>query len=136
MKKKIKLMGLLMCFVATSMMVSCNKDEVNSTNIVGTWGCVHSRLITSRGINTSFEDNARGDIVRFNEDGTYTSNIPYPPFYSNSDETWMIDGNTLILNGDGCEINIQELNNTTLKIKYDNHYFDLDRSYLYEFKKQ
>lgn len=57
MKKKIKLMGLLMCFVATSMMVSCNKDEVNSANIVGTWGCVHSREISSSGvINTSQED--------------------------------------------------------------------------------
>ena len=132
MKKKIKLMGLLMCFVATSMMVSCNKDEVNSANIVGTWGCVHSRKISSRGVNDANEDNARGDIVKFNEDGTYTSNIPYPPFNSESDETWMIDGNTLILNGGSYEINIQELNNTTLKIKYDNYNW----SYLYEFKKQ
>lgn len=130
-------MGLLMCFVATSMMVSCNKDEVNSANIVGTWGCVHSRVISSSGvINTSQEDRDRGNIVRFNEDGTYTSTITSPPFYSKSDETWMIDGNTLILNGGGYEINIQELNNTTLKIKYDYHYYDLDRSYLYEFKKQ
>lgn len=129
-------MGLLMCFVATSMMVSCNKDEVNSANIVGTWGCVHSREISQSGvINTSQEDRDRGNIVRFNEDGTYTSTISSPPFYSKSDKTWMIDGNTLILNGGDYEINIQELNNTTLKIKYDEPYYD-HWSYLYEFKKQ
>lgn len=121
MKSKIKLMGLLMCFVATSMMVSCNKDDGNGAKIVGTWGCVHNYThdwgtdYHGEDYDNEYTDEFKGTVINFKEDGSYTSSRRWY-WYIDKDGTWMIDGNSLIL--DGGALDIKTLNNNNLKLHF------------------
>ena len=74
---KFKLIGLLVCFAAAAMMMSCTKD---SKTIVGTWGCIHS-YDHQWGNSSHWDyhpydyvetDSYRGEVVTFKDDGTYT----------------------------------------------------------------
>lgn len=149
--KTYKFIRLLLCFVAFTTMMSCNKDNVDSNNvdeasnasIVGTWGCLHSYYHswgTYDGEPYDHEntDNYIGFVVNFKDDGTYTSSANNTPFYTDGG-SWMKNDNTLIINNTRqCEI--QMLNNTDLKIKY--HYSFSSGVYIgetdiiYEFKRQ
>ncbi len=45
MKKRIKLLGLLLCFTVFSMILSCSKNDAkNEVSIVGDWECVKCEL--------------------------------------------------------------------------------------------
>ena len=133
MKNKFKTMGLLMCFVATFMMVSCNKEEANEAKIVGTWGCVHSYAhIWGENFDNEYTDYDRGNVVNFKEDGSYTSSIEW--LFFDKEGTWMIDGNSLFLDRHAGEI--QNLSNNALKLYYEEHYDNRHGEWTLEFKRQ
>ena len=151
MKSKFKLMGLLMCFVAASAMVSCtddnNENETGSASIVGTWGCVHSYehnwgYYMNGGEEQTFDeeetDGYKGDVVNFKEDGSYTSSRDFGPF-DDKGGSWMINGNNLIIDREDCEV--ISLNNNTLKIHYlwvsgESEFGQTHDEYILEFKRQ
>ena len=124
MKKRLKFVGLIMCFFTTLLMVSCSSDEIDSAKIVGTWGCVSSYghiWVPNTEIDEEHIDEDRGKIIVFKEDGTYISSSRDLSIFHNAG-TYMIDGNCLLINhnGDNYNIIIQELSNTTLKVHYSN----------------
>lgn len=130
MKNKFKTIGLLLCFAATSMIVSCNKDEVNTSKIVGTWGCISS-YEHYWGINVlddgspypydnEYLDQAIGAFLDLKDDATYTITGRTGDIFYPKEGNWLVDGNNLILGG--CKFEIQHLDNNSLKL-YRNHLF-------------
>ena len=81
----------MLCFVASAMIVSCNKDtnedngnSDNNTSIVGTWGCVNSyehywgmrwndNYTEIIPYDIEYTDFWKGDVINLKDDGTYTS---------------------------------------------------------------
>ena len=130
MKNKFKTIGLLLCFAATLMMVSCNKDEVNTSKIVGTWGCISSYEhywgtdVWGDGSLHPYDhesnDNAIGAFLDLKDDATYTITGPTGDIFYPTEGNWLVDGNSLILGGRKFEI--QHLDNTSLKL-YRSHSF-------------
>ena len=80
MKNKFKLLCLLICFVAISMMVSCNKDEATideNASIVASWKCTYSftkELFYGEDgqcAGERMEENKyKGEIMTLSEDGS------------------------------------------------------------------
>ena len=138
---KFKLIGLLVYFAAAAMTMSCTKD---SKTIVGTWGCIHNYdhyWSTEYYAGQPFDrvDNTdlyRGEVISFKDDGRYTSSESDPDwgFYYNG--IWMIDGNSLLI--DGHPWNIQKLNNTTLILQTLYYYNEetINEEKTIEFKRQ
>lgn len=140
----------MMCFVASSLAVSCNKDNnennSNSASIIGTWGCVHSYThywgtYDNEPYDHENIDDYKGNVIVFKEDGSYTTSAYfYYPFFNGG--SWMIDNNTLIIDSKrNCEIST--LNATSMIIKYEDDGERVDNSYIidhriatYEFKRQ
>lgn len=123
---KFKLMGLLLCFMAASAMVSCtddnNENGTVSASIVGTWGCVHSYLhywgtdYQGNDYDEERTDSYKGNVVNFKDDGSYTASKSWSMHFDDDGGTWMIDGNSLIVDREACDI--QTLNSTTLKLHW------------------
>ena len=77
-KTKIKLIGLLLCFVATAMMVSCNKDDESideNASIVASWKCTYSSTYYEYSDDygewqgAMKENKYKDDIMTLSEDG-------------------------------------------------------------------
>ena len=133
MTNKLKLVGLMLCFVASAMIVSCNKDSNedngnsdNSTSIVGTWGCVNSyehywgmrwndNYTEIIPYDIEYTDFWKGDVINLKDDGTYISSDDVA-FFDDHGGHWMKDGNKLIVDGNPHEIEL--LNSSSLKLKY------------------
>ena len=140
---KFKLIGLLVCFIAALIMVSC--DKVDGAKIVGTWGCVHSYehffgIHNDDPFDYTDTDSYRGRVINIKDDGSYTS-VSYDPvgLFDKNGGTWMIeDGNNLLIDGTSCVI--QTLNNTTLSLKYqyeyENYIYERHHEATLEFKRQ
>ena len=141
---KFRLLGLMVCFAAASMAVSCNKDnnENGSSNagIVGTWGCVGGTVhlwgndpVTMEPVSDTIipSSSYRGAIVTFNDDRTYTSSDFW---VFDASGHWMKDGNTLYVDETDCEI--VALDNTTLKLSYDEGWQGYHELWTFELKRQ
>ncbi len=132
--KTFKQIGLMLCMVASTIIISCNKEEVmDSTKIIGTWGCVGSQeyyYICYNGSNpneTESTDRHKGTVLTIKDDGTYTVSKEIYPFEDRGG-SWMIDGNILLINNGHDSITVHTLSNNSLVLKY-NH---ITRNYSYE----
>lgn len=96
-KMNFTIKAILLCFVATITLTSCNRDDENvaggTASIVGTWTCV-SNYCTAYKTQDDVIDNMKGLIITFKEDGSYSSGSWYDDTYG----TWAIIDNQLYLN--------------------------------------
>lgn len=116
---------MLLCIAALGMMTSCSKDDTTengSASIIGTWGCVHSYLhywgtdYQGEDYDEERTDSYKGNVVSFKNDGSYTASKSWSMHFDDDGGTWMIDGNSLIVDREACDI--QTLNSTTLKLHW------------------
>ena len=144
---RLKLIGSILCLATIILMASCNKDnnddngnESTHASIVGTWGCVNcTRHLWGEDPATGNPipdtvvsiDSFRGGVVICNENGTYTSSN----FWVFKDSgTWMKENNTLYI--DRTDLDIIYLDNTILKLSYDEGVQTQHDVFTVEFKRQ
>ncbi len=119
--KKVKvLFGMLASLAMIVGMASCSKEDDgidNNASIIGTWGCVHSRVCTGYdgNYNDPKEDTYVGNHIIFKDDGTYSAFIIYGTLdpMLDRDGAWMKDGSILHMMG---KWNILQLTNDKLII--------------------
>ena len=106
MKNKFKLLCLLMCFVAISMMVSCNKDDATideNASIVASWKCTYSftnelfyREDGQCAGERREENKYKGEIMTLSEDGSVYINSTERGSYTKTTTTIIFRRNSQI----------------------------------------
>ena len=121
MKTKIKLMGLLLCFAATTIMMSCNKDDESideNASIVASWKCTYSSTYYEYYENGEYhgamkENKYKDDVMTLSEDGKVFVNGSEKGTYTKASSTIIFDCSRMV---DGL-YQILTLTQSKLKIK-------------------
>lgn len=131
MTNKFKQMVLLLCFAASVMMVSCNKDketETGSADIVASWKCTYSstydeyRDDSGEWQSRMLENKYKGEIMTLSEDGKVFINSREKGTYTKTFSTIIFDCERMV---DGL-YNIVTLTSSKLKLQQLNRDNEVD----------